>query len=1242
MKTNKRSFGKFQPAVLAIVLGLVGSAKADPIYWAGNTAANPGVGWGTLANWSTSSGATTPNPSAVPTNTDDVVFNITPSNSVACNLYLGGDQAANSLTFNSTGAIQIFGNASGTAARVLTLGAGGITINPGAGQNLIGGASATYGTINVTIAASQTWLNNSTAANFLVRDNGTTAITINSGQTLTFSGSGNTYVGQNVANANITGSGALAKSGSGLLQLYGVNTYTNGTTLNAGTLQLGNASALGTGPLTITGGSLDVTTGISMGNIAQNWNGDFTFVGTANLTIGNGAVTMNGDRQVTVNASTLTCGGAIGDGGSGYRLSKLGSGTLMLSASNTYSGPTLISAGTLTLSSGGSLASVLITNNGTFTVSSVAGGYHLKAGKTLFGAGTVAGAMTVDSGATNTIGGSTGTSAKQTMTGNQTFKGTTVLRLDKGNSTNDVIAVSSGSLTLGGTLEVHLVNGAVNTGDQFQLFNSTNIIVGAVIITGDVPTTGGWDTSSLGSGILKVTASAPSFTLNGGTGLVGATNQCSVTLSVNPSGTAPVTNYWYVNGVLAASGASLNSFTLSPATGYPYSVTPYSVTVTATNAYGSDSSGPVNALLNDTTPPTITLSGANPMGVLLNSTYVEPGATASDNCTLASFTTNSSAVNTAVLGTYTVTYTAVDGNANTTISNRTVVVVSSYVWTNLSNGLWSNAANWQNGLIASSANVPADFTTLTMAGPITVTNNGAVTVGGLWFDDQSVNKYAWTVSGSGSLTLAVSSGSPVISNNVTTTISERVAGSQGMNKTGTGTLTLASPTSTANSITPYLAGTTTINHGALKIDTSTWAGGASKYALGTNSVGATLELYGTNASIDAIMLTSSNTVISGSGTINKTGTGYLDIGGGLGVGAPSIKNFSGQINVQQGCLGENVTDWTNSAGLMSLDISANAYFDLRVGDVVIDKLTGAGVVGTTYNSPANKTLTVGNNNGSATFSGVISNAITIAGYSTGGTIGLTKTGTGTQTLSGINTYTGPTTVSNGTLAVNGSLAAGSVVTVTANGALAGSGIISGPVTVNGTLAPGTNGGVATLTINNNLTLAGNLFFKVDKSQPVQSNDIATVTGALNNTGIGTLTMTNLNPSPSFAFANGDKFTLFSQPLANGAAMTISPSSPGPGLAWTNNLALDGSIGVYSANSVNTTPTKITVSVSGSTLTLSWPADHLGWHLQMQTNSLATGLKTNGWVVIPGTDLVTTTNFSITKTNPTVFYRMTYP
>ena len=71
----------------------------------------------------------------------------------------------------------------------------------------------------------------------------------------------------------------------------------------------------------------------------------------------------------------------------------------------------------------------------------------------------------------------------------------------------------------------------------------------------------------------------------------------------------------------------------------------------------------------------------------------------------------------------------------------------------------------------------------------------------------------------------------------------------------------------------------------------------------------------------------------------------------------------------------------------------------------------------------NVAITVGGNNTNTNFGGILLNGSTA-------TLGLTKSGTGTQTLSGANAYTGPTTVTGGTLEVTGSLSGTTSVSVT--------------------------------------------------------------------------------------------------------------------------------------------------------------------------------------------------------------------
>lgn len=80
---------------------------------------------------------------------------------------------------------------------------------------------------------------------------------------------------------------------------------------------------------------------------------------------------------------------------------------------------------------------------------------------------------------------------------------------------------------------------------------------------------------------------------------------------------------------------------------------------------------------------------------------------------------------------------------------------------------------------------------------------------------------------------------------------------------------------------------------------------------------------------------------------------------------------------------------------------------------------------------------------------------------------------------------------------------------------------------------------------------------------------------------------------------------------------------------------------YGTVGVATNPTNIVTSVSGNVLTLSWPADHIGWRLQAQTNSLSTGLSTN-WTDVAGSTSVNSVNMTINPANGAVFYRMVYP
>jgi len=137
---------------------------------------------------------------------------------------------------------------------------------------------------------------------------------------------------------------------------------------------------------------------------------------------------------------------------------------------------------------------------------------------------------------------------------------------------------------------------------------------------------------------------------------------------------------------------------------------------------------------------------------------------------------------------------------------------------------------------------------------------------------------------------------------------------------------------------------------------------------------------------------------------------------------------------------------------------------------------------------------------------------------------------------------------------------------------------------------------------------------------------------------GTLTINNGGP----AFAVGNSFTLLSASTITGSFAAISPATPGAGLAWNTTGLSTGVLSVVSGVASN--PTNISYSFNGNTLSLTWPADHLGWILQSQTNAATVGLITasNAWTDVSGSASSTSATITVDPTKPTVFYRLRQP
>jgi hypothetical protein len=238
------------------------------------------------------------------------------------------------------------------------------------------------------------------------------------------------------------------------------------------------------------------------------------------------------------------------------------------------------------------------------------------------------------------------------------------------------------------------------------------------------------------------------------------------------------------------------------------------------------------------------------------------------------------------------------------------------------------------------------------------------------------------------------------------------------------------------------------------------------------------------------------------------------------------------------------------------------------------------------------------------------------------------------------------TVSNAALVVSGTLDS-TAVTILNGGTLSGGGAVSGVNAVvanqaGGSLFPGK--GVSTagtvLSISGDLSWSAGGTITLAVSHSHAAND--QIAAGVINYGGTLMVVTNAGDAP---FQAGDTFQLFRAVygIYNGSFAGITLPPLAPGLAWTTNtLAVNGSITVV--QSVNPNPTNIVATVANNTLTLTWPADHIGWRLLEQTNHLANGLSsnTNDWTTVPGSSGVDSENLPINPLLPAEFYQLVYP
>jgi outer membrane autotransporter protein len=256
--------------------------------------------------------------------------------------------------------------------------------------------------------------------------------------------------------ALIAGNGTVNQTGPGTTVLTANSTYTGGTTIADGTLQLGNGG----------------TTGSITGDIADD--GTLAF-----------------DRS----DAALTLAGVIsGTGG----LDQIGSGTSTLTGASSYTGITTISAGTLALAGDGSIAaSSGVVDNATFDISAITP--PSTSITTLSGNGLVQlGSATLNlsaaqdtfAGTIQGLGGLTVSAGTEILTGSNTYTGTTTigggtLQLGNGGTTGSVTSqiIDNGTLAIDRSNAMSL--GAITgTGGVNQIGSGTTTLTGPSTYTG--------------------------------------------------------------------------------------------------------------------------------------------------------------------------------------------------------------------------------------------------------------------------------------------------------------------------------------------------------------------------------------------------------------------------------------------------------------------------------------------------------------------------------------------------------------------------------------------------------------------------------------------------------------------------------------------------------------------------------------------------------------------------------------
>ncbi len=1075
---------------------------------------------------------------------------------VTNNVALGGN-----VTVAGSNDLTLTGNVSGNSGSLTKNGAGTLTL----------GGNSTYGG-GVALNAGTLLVSNYGAL-------GTGALTTAAGTTLgatTVPGSGVTLT--NLVNLNgdltlngpnnlslsgvVSGTGNLIKNGNSIVQLAAANTFQGDTILNAGTLYVSNAGGLSQGSLIANGGTLDAASAVTIAN----------------------AITLNGAMAVG-GLSNMALQGVIEGTGS---LVKGGAANLTLTGANTYTGGTSLNGGTLTLGNAGAIGTGDLTVGGGATLATTASmnlgnALYLNAGLTLAGnddltlGGVIDGAGGLTKTGTgeltlsgaNSYAGGTQLNGGTLVVGSSTALGSGALSAAANTSLQSNSAVSlSNSISLAGNLNVQgssdlTLNGVIggNSGSLAKQGTGTLTLGGNNTFTGDTLVNGGSlkmaSTGHLASGQVTVVSGA---TLGGSGTLAGHVDiQAGATLAPGASnGTGALT----VGSLNMAQGSHLAMALGAPGADFQTPGQGTSVSVTG------------NLELNGVTLSLADAGGFGPGLYRLfdyggTLTMSNGGFAAKPTSSTIQFLTADKKIN--LINTQGLTLNVWNANGQ---ASSTAMGGGSGTWSNTA-AVWTDATG---SLTAPMLPQPGFAIFGGTSGTVTLDGTaGAVQATGLQFasDGYRLNGDALTlVADAGHaapVEIRVGDGSGA-SSAWTATLDNVLAGSDGLKKTGAGTLVL-NGSNTYSGGTTVAAGKLSVGSdhnlgntaGALTLDggtvqvtgTAFSSNGSRNWALGSTGGGIDIA--------DAANSFTLSSALTGNGSLLKTGAGTLTLTG--------ANNYSGTTTIDAGKLVASVANLGSGAIINNADLELSQVSDATLTQSLsgsgtftktgAGKLTLAGAntsTGTTVISAGTLVASAANlasgaiTNNAALELNQASDAAMAQAISGSGTF--TKTGAGKLTLTGANTSTGTTVISAGTLVASAAnLASGAITnnaalelnqasdatlaqsisgsgTFTKTGAgkltLAGANSSTGTTVISAGTLVASSANLASGAITNNAALELNQASDVTLAQSISGS------GTFTKTGAGKLTLAGANTATGETVISAGTLVASAANLASGA------------------------------------------------------------------------------------------------------------